>query len=129
MLAERGPPDPTNSEKSRHTLVQNGDSHTMRYMGAAYGAAPEGDMVKARSGYHNAKHVLPPAVLAEVQRHVVGHLWVPPATSTADALRQRIMHLHRAGVSTADIAAVVQVSARRVQQIIREAKTEGAHAE
>ena len=80
--------------------------------------------------HHNAKTVLPPGLLAEVQRFVSGHLWVPAAERQTGQLRQRIVHLHQAGVATRDIAALVRLSQRRVQQVIRAAQQEGApHAE
>jgi len=34
--------------------------------------------------YANAKHVLPPELLAEVQRFHTGHLWVPPSELAED---------------------------------------------
>ena len=71
---------------------------------------------------HNAKQVLPPRLLAELQHHVIGHLWVPAPERQAVQLRQRIMQLHQAGMSTREIAGLVDVTQRRVQQIVREVK-------
>jgi predicted transcriptional regulator len=80
--------------------------------------------------YHNAKNVLPPGLLAEVQRHFSGHLWVPTAEPQAVRLRQRIVQLHQAGMGTSKIADMVGISQRRVQQIVRAAKQGDArHAE
>lgn len=82
------------------------------------------------STYHNAKEVLPPGLLAEVQRHFHGHLWVPAAEPLAVRARQRVVQLHQAGIGTREIAEMVQLSQRRVQQIVRAAKREGtSHAE
>ena len=80
--------------------------------------------------YHNAEAVLPPGLLAEVQRYVSGRLWVPAPAPRASQVRHRVVSLAHAGVATRDIAALVQISQRRVQQIIRTAK-QGAsvHAE
>ncbi len=71
------------------------------------------------SPYQNAQHVLPPGLLAEVQRHASGHLWVPAAASHAVRTRQRVTQLHQAGIGTREIADMVGISQRRVQQIVR----------
>ncbi len=82
------------------------------------------------STYLNAKSVLPPGLLAEIQRHVCGHLWVPVAERQADVTHRRVVQLQLAGVGTREIAELVGVSQRRVQQIVRTAKQERtAHAE
>lgn len=75
--------------------------------------------------YHNAKEILPPGLLAEVQRHYSGHLWVPVAEPHAIRMRQRVVQLHQAGMCTREIAELVQLSQRRVQQIVRQAKNPG----
>ncbi|MEI7832016.1 MAG: hypothetical protein WCJ56_02290 [bacterium] len=75
-----------------------------------------------RTGYHNAKKVLPPVLLAEIQRHFNGHLWVPAAKAQAEITRQRVLQLHQAGVGTRDITELVQLSQRRIQQIILDAR-------
>ena len=80
--------------------------------------------------YHNAKKILPPGLLAEVQRHFSGHLWVPAAEPHAIRVRQRVVQLHQAGIGTGEIADMVGVGQRRVQQIVRIAKQgAGVHAE
>jgi len=85
--------------------------------------------MRTTTSYHNAKQVLPPGLLAEVQRHFNGHLWVPAAEPQADRTRQRVVQLHQAGIGTSEIAEMVALSQRRVQQIIRAAKSAGtAHA-
>ena len=85
--------------------------------------------MQTTTSYHNAKKVLPPGLLAEVQRHFNGHLWVPAAEPQAGRTRQRVVQLHQAGIGTGEIAEMVGLGQRRVQQIIRQAKhTEGAHA-
>lgn len=85
--------------------------------------------MRTTTSYHNATQVLPPGLLAEVQRHFNGHLWVPASEPQAMRMRQRVVQLHQAGIATREIAEMVQVSQRRVQQIIRQAKhTDGTHA-
>lgn len=74
------------------------------------------------STYLNAKSVLPPGLLAEVQRHVCGHLWVPVAEKQAEVTHRRVAQLHLAGVGSHEIAELVGVSQRRVQQIVRQVK-------
>ena len=86
--------------------------------------------MQTTTSYHNAKKVLPPGLLAEVQRHFNGHLWVPAAEPQADRTRLRVVQLHQAGIGTSEIAELVQLSQRRVQQIVRTAKQEASvHAE
>ena len=82
------------------------------------------------SPYQNAQHVLPPGLLAEVQRHASGHLWVPAVAPQATRTRQRVIQLHQAEICTREIADLVGISQRRVQQIVR-AVTQGntRHAE
>jgi hypothetical protein len=75
--------------------------------------------------YHNAKNVLPAALLAEIQRHFTGHLWVPTAESNAAKNQQRVIQLHKAGIGTHAIAEMVEMSQRRVQQIIRSSNNKG----
>jgi len=78
------------------------------------------------STYLNAKSVLPPGLLAEVQRHVCGHLWVPVAEKQAEVTHRRVVQLHLAGVGTREIAELVGISQRRVQQLVRQTRmTEG----
>jgi len=75
------------------------------------------------STYLNAKAVLPPGLLAEVQRHVCGHLWVPVAERQADVTHRRVVQLQLAGVGPREIAELVGISQRRVQQIVRNTRT------
>jgi DNA-binding NarL/FixJ family response regulator len=84
----------------------------------------------AHATYHNAKDIFPPGLLAEIQRHFTGHLWVPAAQPLAVQTRQRVVQLHQAGMGTREIADLVGISQRRVQQIVRAAKQGNArHAE
>lgn len=78
--------------------------------------------MQTTTSYHNAKKVLPPGLLAEVQRHFNGHLWVPASEPQAMRMRQRVVQLHQAGIATREIAEMVQLSQRRVQQIVRHAR-------
>jgi hypothetical protein len=81
------------------------------------------------TSYLNAKTVLPPGLLAEVQRHVHGHLWVPPVETQATATKRRVQQLHLAGLGSSEIAEMVQISQRRVQQIVRmESQEQVPHA-
>lgn len=82
--------------------------------------------MRTTTSYHNATQVLPPGLLAEVQRHFNGHLWVPAAEPQAVRTRQRVEQLHQAGVGTREIAEMVQLSQRRVQQIVRQATNTGS---
>ena len=73
--------------------------------------------------YANAKDVLPPELLAEVQRFHTGHLWVPPNESDEDRERQRerdrlILALRAEGLTGREIAERMKLSERRVWQIL-----------
>jgi hypothetical protein len=85
----------------------------------------KGAKMQKSTVYHNAKDVLPAALLAEIQRHFTGHLWVPTAESNAVKNRQRVIQLHKAGIGTHAIAEMVEMSQRRVQQIIQSSNNEG----
>ncbi len=69
--------------------------------------------------YRNATFVLPPKLLKRVQKYYSGLLWVPPvSTKRRD---KEILMLSRKGLRTSQIAEVVHLSIRRVQQVLREA--------
>lgn len=74
--------------------------------------------------YANARQVLPPDLLAAVQRHFSGGmLYVPPLPQAYYAERRKlVLDLHTRGVRTAEIARMACVSPRRVLQILAQAK-------
>jgi len=72
------------------------------------------------NGYKNAASILPPELLAEVQKYHVGRLWIP---KTAEAPKERnrlIRALLKRGVSTAEVSELSGLTQRRVQQIKRQ---------
>jgi predicted transcriptional regulator len=73
----------------------------------------------SRHDYANARVVLPAEVLALVQRHYNGLLWIPPPAGAPD--RHDQIHRMRAdGMPMAEIAVRVGLSERRVRQILKQ---------
>ena len=70
--------------------------------------------------YANAKHVLPPALLREVQRFFVGRLYIPARENIAMRRRTLVLTLATRGLNTKEIAERVHVSRRWVQQILHD---------
>ena len=73
--------------------------------------------------YFNGNDVLPPDLLAEVQRHVTGLVWIPAPNAFFGERRKLILTLHKQGVPTREIARLAGISVRRVNQIIAEKKS------
>jgi DNA-binding NarL/FixJ family response regulator len=70
--------------------------------------------------YANAQDVLPAKLVARVQRHYSGLLWVPaPPPEEIVERNEQIQRMHLDGVSVTEIAQQVGLSERRVWQIIR----------
>lgn len=76
--------------------------------------------------YANAEDVLPPELLAVVQRHHAGLLWVPDARSYYRDRNARIVRMRAGGAAVREIAQRVRLSERRVWQILRSASASGA---
>lgn len=76
-------------------------------------------MRQTRSGHRNAAEVLPPRLLARVQRVVTGYVTIPPPVTRADQRRHTLAALHRQGATPHDIAAALQVSRRHVARLLR----------
>ena len=76
--------------------------------------------MKKRKNYANAKDVLPPELLKEVQKHYSGILWIPAPGSFYQERRDLVVALHLQGVSTGEISTLAGVTTRRVNQILAE---------
>ncbi len=72
-----------------------------------------------KRSYANARGVLPPGLLAQVQEHWTGMLWVPSPRTFYDDRKQLVLTLKAEGVSSREIAALAGVTPRRVNQILR----------
>ncbi|TET39246.1 MAG: hypothetical protein E3J72_00965 [Planctomycetota bacterium] len=70
--------------------------------------------------YKNAAIVLPPELLMRVREYHVGLLYIPPAEGKERD--KEIMKLSQQGLKPSQIAEIVYLSARRVQQILHEAR-------
>ena len=67
----------------------------------------------------NAKQVLPPDLLREVQRHCHGYVYVPGRDGFYERRRTEVIRLSRQGIPTDEIARRAHLCRRRVQQILR----------
>jgi transposase-like protein len=67
--------------------------------------------------YANAKDVLPPELLKQVQEHYKGNLYIP-GKDEAKPRTELIVTLAKSGADTAEIARIAGVSTRRVNQVI-----------
>ena len=72
------------------------------------------------SHYRNATDILPAELLAEVQKHHVGMLWIPKSTVHQRRRAELVGRLLRRGVPVPEIAELADLSERRVQQIRQE---------
>lgn len=68
--------------------------------------------------YLNGREVLPPDVLAEVQKHASGLIWIPSPKTFYQERRQLILTLREQGVPTREIARLAGISVRRVNQVV-----------
>ena len=66
--------------------------------------------------YTNAAEVLPPELLAQVQKHWQGMIWVPARTP---ASHDDVLLLVRNGLSAEAVAASLGISISRVYQLAR----------
>ena len=65
--------------------------------------------------YGNAAEVLPPALLAEVQKHWRGLLWVPVPQKTEHTAH--VSKVIQSGLSAQDVALILGISLPRVYQL------------
>lgn len=72
--------------------------------------------------YINARDVLPPDLLAEVQKHYVGLMKVPSPDTFFDDRLKAILSLRDQGVPSREIARLAGLSHRRVNQILAKEK-------
>ena len=71
--------------------------------------------------YANARDVLPKELFAEVKEHFAGGtLYVSGTGNRTQANRQIVLNLFENGTPTMDIAGIVGITRRRVNQIIAE---------
>ena len=68
--------------------------------------------------YVNGRENLPPELLAEVQKHVSGLVWIPSPETFYRERRQLILTLRDQNVPTKEIARLAGISVRRVNQVI-----------
>ena len=69
--------------------------------------------------HRNAAEVLPPDLLAEVQKYCAGPLWVPEAESFHQERRRLVERLLRRKLPVSEVARLADLTRRRVRQIRR----------
>lgn len=73
------------------------------------------------SNYANARDVLPEDLFAKVKEHFSGgELYVPPENTNCQEKKQLILNMAEYGTPSADIAGIMGITRRRVNQIIAE---------
>jgi DNA invertase Pin-like site-specific DNA recombinase len=77
-----------------------------------------------KNGYANARDVLPQELLAQVQEHWSGLLWVPSRNTFYLDRKKLVRTLKAEGVASKEIARLAGVSTRRVNQILQEEREE-----
>ena len=88
-------------------------------MNEAFPGSATGVQARQPHGYANATEVLPADLLAQIQQHHTGLLWIP-AVKTTTKRRDLVVTLHGQGLQPGAIAALAGISIRRVQQIVAE---------
>ena len=73
---------------------------------------------KRKKKYANAKDVLPKELIAEIQKHYHGMLWIPSPNVFFEERAKLVIELKSKGVQTKAIAHLAGVSTRRVRQIL-----------
>lgn len=75
--------------------------------------------------YKNAKKVLPPELLAEVQEYCDGLLYVPRSRQDQDERNRLMRKCLSRGVTPSEIAQITGLTLRRVQQVRAAMETDG----
>ena len=78
-----------------------------------------GPSAPPRRRHPNAATVLPPRLLARVQRVVTGYVVIPPRLTAAAIRRQQVSALHQQGATPAEIANTMGISRRQVYRLLR----------
>ena len=68
--------------------------------------------------YANAKEVLPKRLYEQIKEHFTGLLYIPGDHSYAPGKREIVISLAKQGAGTAEIANIMALSTRRVNQIL-----------
>jgi hypothetical protein len=88
-------------------------------MNEVFPGSDTGAQARQSRGYANATAVLPADLLAQLQQHHTGLLWIPAVKTTAKR-RDLVVTLHGQGLQAGAIAVLAGISIRRVQQIVAE---------
>ena len=83
-------------------------------------SAESGPSAPTRPRHQNAATVLPPRLLARVQRVVTGYVVIPPRVTATATRRQQVATLHQQGAAPSAIAATLGISRRQVYRLLRD---------
>ncbi|MHC5056670.1 MAG: hypothetical protein ACYTKD_18405 [Planctomycetota bacterium] len=72
----------------------------------------------------NARKVLPPELLRELQKHCSGYIYVPSTRAFYAERKRRVLEFAASGLAVAAIAEAVHMSERRVRQILAEGRAD-----
>lgn len=70
--------------------------------------------------YSNAKNLLPPELLAEVQKFCSGLVWIPAPTRQCGRKRRIATQMLRTGMTSGDIRKLIDISPRHLRRLARE---------
>ena len=82
-----------------------------------------------RPFYRNAFEVFPKELVAQLQEHYVGLVYIPKTDDYHKQRAELILRLHDRGVSAKDIAELCGITRRRVYQILAKAKQAAMEAD
>jgi len=84
--------------------------------------ATDTERMMSNRSTHNAADILPKKLLAKLQRHCTGLIYIQPEESQADRRRSEVSRLYAQGLHVSQIAKWVGVSERQVRNILRRLK-------
>nr|DAG75769.1 MAG TPA: Mor transcription activator family [Caudoviricetes sp.] len=70
--------------------------------------------------YSNAKNLLPPELLAEVQKFCSGLVWIPAPNRQSGRKRRIATQMLRTGMTSGDIRKLIDISPRHLRRLARE---------
>lgn len=74
--------------------------------------------------YINAKNLLPPELLAEVQKFCSGLVWIPAPNRQSGRKRRIATQMLRTGMTSGDIRKLMDISPRHLRRLAREVHAE-----
>jgi len=69
--------------------------------------------------YANAREVLPTRLYEQIKKHFTGLLYVPGEAAYDPGKRELVINLAKQGAGTVEIANIMALSTRRINQILK----------